>query len=518
MATTVQSTGQQGSESFVATTEAAGAGYTGDSRYIAVDADGNVTELGDSIPAAGAPSTSGGTGGGSRRKVPCPTCKTPLGQDKKMLQNQGGNKSTPVNAILPNSNISIWTEFLGTVSALFGKPKITAQEALEECPVCKNKGEVEDYTDTTRQEQAAKAKVEGMKDEITKLEQKLGPPGGNRYTLVAGDEYLEVGMSMNDPGKTYKVHEGKGFVPYGNQIKKGCVPIHGKSNVVRGTNPLALPGGHYHIKCSNKFSVFAGAQGINIESLGPITLNGGITRINGPSVSIGSSIGQTLVEGGDVAIAGNSIALTPAAGGSGQVAIQGSLGVASNITAAGGAHIDGDLSFTSATSPAKVTEVETASQTDQTTGDARWYPFCAIEGVIDFMRCAEEMVLSPRFKAFTPRGIEDITYRVKNLGKKLIGLELQPTGMVFGVMPGPAALPIFNFTHHHKLEDMSHSHTFMGPNIRVLRGADGAQQVRDYASGKTQPAPFPAQKQDEDSILRKALNLLAILFMTKKVT
>lgn len=445
----------------------------------------------------------------SKRKMPCPTCRKPDGSPKEMIQNQGGNKSTPVNAVLPNSNISIWTEFIGTVGSLFGKPKVTLEEALDKCPACNNTHEVEDYTDTRAQEEQAKALVDGMKDQITELESKLGPPGGNRYTLVAGDEYLEVGMSINDPGKTYKVVEGKALVPYGNQIKKGTVPIHGKANIVRGTNPLALPGGHYNIKCSNKFSVFAGAQGINIESLGPITLNGGITRINGPSVSIGSSVGQTLIEGGDVAIAGNAIALTPAAGGSGQVAVQGTLATSGNITAAGGAHIDGDLSFTSATSPGKVTEVESASQTDQTTGDARWFPFCAVEGVIDFMRCAEEMVLSPRFKAFTPRGIEDLACRVKNLGNKLKGLEPLPTGMVFGVMPGPAALPIFNFTHHHKLEDMSHSHTFVGPNIRVLRGADGAQQVRDYASSKTQPAPFPAQKQDEDSLLTKALKLVA---------
>lgn len=498
-----------------ATPEQIAAAQAAGDAYVAANSGGTTSTTGGTTPTSGGGS-SGGSGGG-KRMVPCPTCKDAKGKDKKLLNNQGGNKTTPTNAVIPNSNISIWTEFLGTVSALFGKKKVTAQEALEECPTCKNKGEVEDYSDTTQQEQEARAKLEAIKDEITELERQLGPPGGNRYTMVVGDEYLEVGLSINDPGKTYKVEEGKAFVPYGNQIKKGTVPYHGKSNLVRGTNPLALPGGHYNIKCSNKFSVFSGAQGISIESLGPITINGGITRINGPSVSIGSSVGQMLLEGKDVSIAGDSIAMTPAPGGSGQVAIQGTLGVAANITAGGGAHIDGDLSFTSATSPGKVTEVESASQTDQTTGDARWYPFVAIEGVIDFIRCAQEMVLSPRFKAFAPRGIEDLTYRVKNLSKKLMGLEPLPTGVVFGVMPGPAALPIFNFTHHHKLEDMSHSHTFIGPNIRVLRGADGAQQVRDYAAGKTQPAPFPAQKQDEESIIMKGLKALAGIFIGTKV-
>ena len=463
-------------------------------------------------------STGGSTGGsGNKRKVPCPTCKDSKGKDKKILNNQGGNKSTPNNAIIPHSNTSIVLEFLGTVGELFGIKKVTAQEALEECPTCKNEGEVEDFTDSNPQEQKAKAKAEAMKDQITQLEKKLGPPGGNRYTLVTGDEYLEVGLSINDPGKSYKVYEGKGYAPYGNDIKKGTVPVHGKANVVRGTNPLALPGGHYHIKCSNKFSVFTGVQGIAFESLGPITINGGITRITGPSVTVGTSIGQTLIEGGDVNVSGNSIALTPAPGGSGQVACQGTFSTAGNITATGGAHIDGDLSFTSATCPAKVTETETSSQTDQTTGPATWYPTCAIDGLTDFTRCVQEMILNPKLKAFCPRGIEDLTSRTINLLRKQQGLELQPTGLVFGVMPGPAVLPIFNFPHHHKMEDMSHSHSQLTPNIRLMRGADGAQQVRDLAKAKTKPAPVPAQKQDEESWWQKACNALNLLLLATKI-
>jgi phage FluMu protein Com len=386
------------------------------------------------------------------------------------------------------------------------------------CPRCNNTGFIEDKTDQSQQIQAASQKAQQLQKEITQLEADLGGagPGGNRHTLVVGDDMLEVGLGYND-SSSYKVVENGSADPGGATItKKGVVRDIASTSAVIGTNPLATPGGHYVIKCSNKFTVRAGAQGIELNTEGPLIIRAGQTQLIGPEVTIGSAVGRVALEGKSMSIGGDYISINPGTGGKGQVSCTGTFTTAGNIIAQGGAHIEGDLSCISMTIPAKVTRSKHSSQDTQTTGAAVWQAEAASQGLQDFVRKITVQAGDAGALVLAPRVQQNIAADQKNLLKKGLPVEPQPTGYCTVLAGSSAGIhPIYNYPHHHTLSDGIHAHDQETGNFHLT---NGCQAVRSTAKAKEAPAPVMANTSDPGSNLFTQAFQLIQSVVAKRVT
>ena len=453
------------------------------------------------------------------KKIPCPTCtgKVTTNNYKQKEETQEG--FTGITGFAARTALGLAKNGPAKVASLFDK----------KCPTCGGKGSLPDKTDLSKQQKAAAKVAESESESILKLEASLGPVGGNRHQVVVGDDMLEVGLGMND-SKSYKVIKDGQVAPIGGKIEaKGTVPVYRKSSSVVGTNPLAIPGGHYHIKCSNKFSVFAGAQGVDITSIGPVVIKGGITQITGPEVTIGSSAGQVTIEGEHLQLSGKSIAITPDAGGDGQVAIQGTLHTTGNIVVGGGLHIDGDVSFTGSTCAGKLDRTRVGSDPNQTTGPAQWKGKAASSALKDFVRKIVVQIADPTSVMLSPRGMQNLQQEAVSLIKKALPIEPVVTGWIvpgtkvklFGSFPcnesGPAYgvmeayvvenVNLRNFPHHHILHDGSHSHDMFVPNIKLV---NTSEEVRKNAKTKETIAPVGITT-DKSKLFSKLGGILSIL-------
>lgn len=459
-------------------------------------------------------------------KIPCPTCTG------KISPNNYKQKEETQEGFTGNTGFAARIPLIGGIIQS-GSVKI-ASIFDKKCPTCKGKGCLEDKTDLSKQQQAAAKVAEQESKSIVELEAKLGPVGGNRHQVVVGDDLLEVGLGMND-SKSYKVIKEGQVAPSGGKIEsKGTVPVFRKSNSVVGTNPLATPGGHYHIKCSNKFSVYSGAQGVEVTSHGPVIIKGGMTQIIGPEVTIGSSSGQVTIEGEHLQLSGKSIALTPEGTGSGQVAIQGTLHTSGNLVVGGGIHIDGDVSFTGATCAGKLDRTRVSSDPNQVTGPAQWRTTTVKNGVKDFLRKLTVQIADPTCVLLSPRGMQNLKMEAKALVKKALPVEDVVTGWILpgtkvklmGTCPcnypspgstAPGILEMMvvenidlrNFPHHHTLADSAHSHDMFVPNMKLVKSSE---EVRKDAKPKESIAPVNI-KQDKSNLFSKLgssiLSLLA---------
>ena len=444
------------------------------------------------------------------RQIPC-TCqqakvaKNIVKKPAKTLEGFFNKMPVGIRSILGDAKASLQSNPASSVKSIIEKDG-------NKCELCNGKGSVEDPTDTRAVDQQAADLAKTKAPEIQELEAKMGLPGGNRHQIIVGNELLEVGLGMND-AKSYVVKENKGFAQTHVIASQGTVPMPIKANQVVGTNPLATPGGHYVIKCSNKFTLFTGAQGVDINSHGPVTINGGITRIVGPEVSIGSSAGQVTIEGQHLQLEGNSINITPNANGKGQVNVQGTLTTNGNFISQGGAHIEGDLSFVSATCPMKLDRTRFSSSADQATGHAVWSAKAATDGVKDFVRKMQIKLTDPSMMQMSPRETNNMVLETQQLVKKSLPIEPVVTGWIipgtvitivgscpcnFGGTAGGTITGIVqknielrNFPHHHVLSDGTHTHDIQVPNIRLM---DNDEEVRSSASAKQGIAPVGTHK------------------------
>lgn len=438
------------------------------------------------------------------RKQPCDCLDfvyiNPCGKNTKDVNANSGHTGSPQRILINDPK----------KQSLSVNRKVTKRSLYDngQCPRCNNTGFVIDKTDQTQQIQAASQKAQQLQEEIIQLEADLGGagPGGNRHTLVVGDDMLEVGLGYND-SSSYKIVEGGSADPAGATItQKGVVREIASTNAVIGTNPLATPGGHYIIKCSNKFTVRAGAQGIELNTEGPLTIRAGQTQLIGPEVTIGSSVGRVVIEGKSTSIGGDYISLNPGTNGRGQVSCTGTFTTVGNIIAQGGAHIEGDLSCISMTMPGRVDRTKPSSQDTQTTGAAVWQAEAASQALLDFVRKVAIQAADPLGVPISPRGQQNIAADQKNLLKKTLPIEPVPTGLVFGVQPGTGVLPIYNFPHHHTLSDMVHTHDITVPNIKITTDD---KTVRATAKQKEAPAPVMADVSDPGAnIFTQAFQLI----------
>jgi hypothetical protein len=177
-------------------------------------------------------------------------------------------------------------------------------------------------------------------------------------------------------------------------------------------------------------------------------------------------------------------------GESGQVAIQGTLATSGNIVATGGAHIEGDLSFISATCPKRLERTKMGAAADQVTGPAQWQFQALSTSLQDFIRKYTHQATDVSGVLLTVRGQQNLQADMMSIMKKAIPIELVQTGIVVGVTPGLSIAPVFNYPHHHTMPDGIHTHAIDVPNIKLL---DSDSEVRTTSGTSCNTAtPQPA--------------------------
>jgi hypothetical protein len=506
----VQSTGTQANPDFQRAAEAAGANYTGSSRYIAIDKDGQVTELGDAVPAAPvAPE--------QPLEKPCPDCgRVPgypnagkQGTNKKKKPVSDTNSWFPSQPFAGLNFLQIAAKVLESIGNFFNNLTDILEIKEGNCKTCEGKRTVEDKSVQTEEINRTAAAANAQKDKLIELESKASGGtglGGNDVKVVVGSKFLKVGMAYNDSQSYESIPDGKD-VPSGCQIdKKGVTKKSAKCCQVNGLNPLPTIGGNYTMEIGNHFKLRAGAQGIELSTEGPLIIKAGQTQIVGPELTIGSATGEVNITGKHTQIGGDSIAITPGRGGDGQVIIQGTAYCSGNIVATGGAHIDGDLSFVSATCPYKEDRSKHSSQETEFNGPARWSLVAAAQGLKDYLRTGAVRTLDPSLIVVSPRQVLNFYMDFLELAEKALPLEILPTGLILpgqcvvvgvGVAVNPAPIPVYNFPHHHTLTDMIHAHNMRVPNINLV---EEDEQARAQAKAKELRAPVPINK--ESALLR----------------
>jgi hypothetical protein len=177
------------------------------------------------------------------------------------------------------------------------------------------------------------------------------------------------------------------------------------------------------------------------------------------------------------------------------------------MIAQGGAHFEGDVSCISMTMPGKTERSKHASQDIQTTGAAIWQAEAAQQALQDFVRTRILRAQDPAGLILTPREQQNIAADQKNLLRKALPIEPQPTGFCVVIGGSSSGIhPIFNYPHHHTLGDMINSHYSTVPNIKLTTGC---KSVRATAKQKEAPAPVMANTSDPGSnIFTQAFQLI----------
>lgn len=470
------------------------------------------------------------------REIKCPYC---TGQ---ILTKKSGRIFSSITGFLQRSfNIRIPTAIL---TFLQENTPVSKSSLLKgECKACDGKGSIPDPSDDTDKYEQVKSIAQQKIPEILELEKKLAPPCGNRYTIIQGCDLLEVGLGMNK-NPSYRVDKdmsvrNKGLIDPGQiNTKKGGpqIPEGGKCNHIQGINSLASPGGHYTIKCSNKFSLVVGAQGVDISTGGPVTISGGITRITGPEISIGTSSGRLLLEGQVVNINGKSVEIAPS---DGHLFVKGTISNTGNMMVGGHCHAE-SISFTKAECGGKTEQTKHGGPSDLYAGPAFWGGTSA-EGlkssVLDLVGYVTSKTTNPADaqQIITPKFMEGMRDKMLNVTYNAKPYELLPTGYIlpgtvvsiFGAFPcNYGGVPAFgemkgivttvpginvnNFPHCHALPDLSHVHDVRVPDIDF--SSDSAQEIRGKQSGVSASAPLHKTTSIGPALLASAFSVISSVF------
>ena len=375
------------------------------------------------------------------------------------------------------------------------------------CFRCKGTRTIKDPSDDSAKYQEVVAKASSKQDEIAKLEQMLAPPGGNRHIILQGNDFLEVGLGMNIT-PSYRVDKDQGIRNKGlldpsktnNNVAGPQIPEGGWCNHIQGWTPLPSPGGCYVIKCANKFTLMAGAQGVEVQTGGAITINGGITRIIGAEISIGSQEGRVSISGDVVDISGKSIEVAPT---DGHFFVKGTISNTGNVMVGGHTHSE-SVSFVKGECVGTNKQTGISGASNLYSGPAFWGGV-GVEGVTAALKDLTGFTLSKSTnpieaqQLMTPRFMQNLTEKLTTLAYNMRPWEAKATGFILpgtflgyclGFLPCVTynAIEVYNFPHTHALPDSAHYHDVRMPKIDY--SSDTAEQLRSKQGGVSAPAPL----------------------------
>ena len=416
-----------------------------------------------------------------QREVTCPNCQG------SVLVKKAGKAFASISAFLKkNCNIQIPTSALNYIKE--HTPVSKASIFNGPCPVCNGKTKIKDPSDDSAeyQQMVAYASKQSTIDEMTDLENQLGNACGNKYTIVAGSETLQVGLGFNNCS-SYRVDTDAGMRNWGitsDISAQGslAIPKGATANHIQGLNVTTLPGGTgmYNIVCSNKFSVLAGAQGVDISTGGPLTINAGITQIIAPEITLGCKSGRLLLEGDVVNINGKSVEVAPS---DGHFFVKGTMSNTGNLITGGHAHAE-SVSFVNAICTGRNETSRLGAAGDAMTGPTFWGGPAAKAlpaAINDLLSSILQNTTNPAFlsQILSVRFVTGLTDKMSNMAYAMQPTELLPCGYAY--VAGVPTFPVYLYPHVHILPDMKHAHDTRIPNIDC--SASNSKEVRAKVKG-----------------------------------
>lgn len=455
----------------------------------------------------GPPGSGTQPGSGGQAEVTCSIC------GGKIMSNFAGRLFFYINKFLqrfPNIVIPI-----GVILNYFReRGVIPGTTALTVCGACENKRSVKDPSDDSAKYAQAASIAQSVAPQIAEEEAKMGTTSGNGGNLVeiyAGHVYKKIGLAINT-APSYRVDRDCGYRNWGvatadksttgpNGFKTGEANSQysfrlsrgAKCNHVQGLNPPAAPGGTYTIESANSVNIITGAQGFGVTTGGPVTIDGGITRISGPEVSVGGSTGRLLLGGDVINMDAKSIEMAPS---DGHVYTRGTMSCSGNMIVGGHAHAE-SASIVKLATVGKNDDTKVSSSSNVYGGPAFWGG-PVYEGIYASLREMVAHVTTNTTHPILLKEVGPISLRYPqtlldntlNMAYTLRPLELVPTGICIGAT---GVGIVFNFPHIHAMPDQPHSHGYRGPDIDYT--SETAQQLRGvHAAGAMGHAPL--QKKD----------------------
>lgn len=458
------------------------------------------------------------------RQTPCPFC------NGEVLSKRSGRPFAGISGFLQRTfNIKVPTALLGFIKE---RTPVSKKSILKEpCEACGGKSTIDDPSDDTDKWNQVKSNAQSRSQEIEEQEAKIGSLGGNRYTIIQGCDLLEVGIGMND-APSYRVDKeksvrNKGLIDVSktNTKQGGPIPEGAPANHIQGINSMASPGGHYMIKCANKFSVVAGAQGVEIRSGGPLTINAGITKITGPEVSIGTQTGRCLIEGETVNLNGKSIEVAPS---DGHFFVKGTISNTGNLMVGGHGHLE-SASVVKMETTGRNEVTKPSAPTDTYSGPAFWGAYENIKATVkDTLGYVVANTTNPVHaqQIVTPRFVQGLSDKVQNIAYSCRPWEFKPTGVILPgyclvigvgnhgapvVSVNPGFVPVWNFPHSHALPDSNHTHEVRIPDIDC--SADSAEDLRGRQSGVAAAAPLHKTSTSSATFLQGLWSVISLPFV-----
>jgi len=412
------------------------------------------------------------------RQVTCPFCSG------SVLVKTAGRAFASITGFLQrNFNIQIPTTVVTYLKENLPVSKSSVYSG--KCPACGGKGKTVDPSDDSVEYQKSKSIAQNHSPQIAQLESALSPGCGNRYTILQGCDVLEVGLGFNDI-QSYRVDKDAGIRNWGitsqvSQVGGIQIPKGAPANHVQGLNVTAAPGntGMYTIKCSNKFSVLAGALGVDITTGGPLSINAGITQIIAPEITLGCKSGRLLLEGDTVNINGRSIEVSPT---DGHLFVKGTMSNTGNLLVGGHAHAE-SMSFVNAICTGRNEPSKISSPGDLVTGPAFWGPVnSSLITQKDLTGFVAQNTTHPVFASqiTSLAFVDGMSDKMTNMLYSSLPQELEPSGYSVGGV-------VYLFPHTHALPDMKHIHETRVPNIDF--SADTSKDVRAKVGNIESSAP-----------------------------
>lgn len=190
----------------------------------------------------------------------------------------------------------------------------------------------------------------GIQSELNKIEEKLGN-GGDDIVAIKRHSYENIGAVVNEYASVRVDDEGRSCVTEIGVSERSVFRHHGALPLVEEVdNASNFPCGTKTSVIGNRYNVFVGSGGVNINTTGCVTLNGTSVKVGGSFIDVSGSKGVTVNSPAFVDIYAPRVMLRSPR----QILLDSHVGIGSNLVVAGGAFVEGELYVNHISAPLEV--------------------------------------------------------------------------------------------------------------------------------------------------------------------
>jgi GH24 family phage-related lysozyme (muramidase) len=410
-------------------------------------------------------------------KVPCPLCSTSHAVDR--ASNFAKKVATFLNRVIKLPYFSYVVDVLQFLTTVLVIPfcSVVPGSALGKCgnEECENGMIPSPQKPIEDANKKAAEKLVSKQKEINELEKKLG--SGGCYSVAAlKDVVISAGGPMNDAkcyAKTTNISEPIGGQTRGDDGKGSTETIRPRSaknlKNVPYIPPVEYPGGNILLKGGNAVKIIAGAPGIELNTIGKISLNcGSIEILSSDGQLLLGSKNHTTLSGKVVTINANDKTKEGGVNINSPHMICKGFTATGDIGIKGGARIDGELSIPYLNTVSQRMQCDDGMSPDQRIPFANWAIGSAqANDIANTTRLSLTHYSMPGSLLLLSNIIKFVMQTYNTVLTNTI-LEPSITGIYYGFCvnaagPGASWGYVQNFHHNHMEDPKPHHHDYIMP-------------------------------------------------------